>query len=42
MKSSHPLKDDILGCVDDMNSCDEDLDIHSWEWITLIVEELLV
>ena len=35
-KSSHPLKDDILWCIDDMNSCDEDLDIDSLDWITLI------
>ena len=35
-KSSHPLKDDIVWCIDDMTGCDEDLDIDSSDWITLI------
>ena len=35
-KSSHPLKDDIVWCIDDMTGCDEDLDIDSSDWIMLI------
>lgn len=40
-KLSYTLKGDIPLCLNAMNSSDEDLDMHSSIWITLIVEAVL-